>query len=71
MNYFTTHNADMPSTDWTFEDMESLAESLTTGDGQGWGVSEAVTVITWYPIACDADCIGKFGCNGNEFDLIN
>lgn len=71
MNYFTTHNADMPSTDWTFEDMESLAESLTTGDGQGWGVSEAVTVITWYPIASDADCIGEFGWNGKEFDLTN
>ena len=47
------------------------SESLTTGDGQGWGVSESVTVITWYPIASDADCIGEFGWNGKEFDLTN
>jgi multiple sugar transport system substrate-binding protein len=71
MNYFTTHNTDMPSTDWTYEDMLQYAEDLTTGDGSGWGISEAVTVITWYPIASDADCIGEFGWNGTEFDLTN
>lgn len=70
MNYFKTHNADMPATDWTFEDMEKCVENLTTGDN-GWGVSEAVTVITWYPIASDPDCIGEFGWNGTEFDLSN
>ena len=71
MNYFKTHNVDMPSTDWTFEDMEQYVEELTVGDGTGWGVSEAVTVITWYPIASDPDCIGEFGWNGEEFDLTN
>lgn len=71
MNYFTKHNTDMPSTDWTFEDMEKYVEDLTTGDGLGWGVSESVSVITWYPIASDADCIGEFGWNGTEFDLTN
>lgn len=69
MNYFTTHNTDMPSTDWTFEDMAGLVEKLT--DANGWGVSEAVTVITWYPIASDPDCIGEFGWNGEKFDLTN
>lgn len=71
MNYFTTHNQDMPSTDWTFEEMEKAVETLTVGDGSGWGISEAVTVITWYPIASDPDCIGEFGWNGSEFDLTN
>lgn len=70
MNYFTTHNADMPSTDWTFEEMEDAVESLTTG-GNNWGISEAVSVITWYPIASDPDCIGEFGWNGTSFDLTN
>lgn len=75
MNYFKTHNADMPSTDWTFEDMAGLVESLTTGEttgaNAGWGVSEAVSIITWYPIASDPDCIGEFGWNGKKFDLTN
>lgn len=72
MNYFTTHNVDMPSTDWTFEEMIDLVEGpLTPGDGTGWGMSEAVSIITWYPIASDPDCIGEFGWDGTKFDLTN
>ena len=71
MNYFETHNTKMPDTNWTFEEMSDLVVSLTTGDGQGWGMSEAVSVITWYPIASDPNCIGEFGWDGKEFDLTN
>jgi multiple sugar transport system substrate-binding protein len=71
MNYFNKNNTEMPSTDWTFEEMEDIIEALSPGDGTGWGVSESVTVITWYPIASDPDCIGEFGWNGKEFDLTN
>lgn len=70
MNYFKKNNFDMPSTDWTFEDLEKCVEDVTIDNqGSGWGISEAVTVITWYPIAANADCIGEFGWNGKEFDL--
>lgn len=71
MNYFKKANVDMPSPDWTFEEMNELVASLTTGDGTGWGVSESVNIITWYPIASDPDCIGEFGWDGEKFDLTN
>lgn len=71
MDYFTRYNTDMPSTDWTFEEMADLVESLTVGDDTGWGMSEAVSIITWYPIASDPDCIGEFGWDGKEFDMTN
>lgn len=71
MNYFTQHDQNMPSTDWTFEEMSDLVEKLTIGDETGWGMSEAVSIITWYPIASDPDCIGEFGWDGSKFDLTN
>ncbi len=70
MNYFKKRNIEMPSADWTFEEMQQCVQNWTVDNyGGGWGISEAVTVITWYPIASDPDCIGEFGWNGNEFDL--
>ena len=72
MNYFTKRNKEMPSTDWTFEEMKQCIEDVTIDNtGSGWGLSEAITVITWYPIASDENCIGEFGWNGKEFDLTN
>lgn len=34
-----------------------------------YGVSEAVTVITWYPVANDPTCEGEFGWDGSEFHM--
>ena len=72
MNYFGKTSLDMPDTDWTFEEMKRYVEDLSIdNNGGGWGISEAVTVITWYPIASDSKCISEFGWNGREFDLTN
>lgn len=71
MNAFLKYNINMPSADWTFEDMEECVEKCTSGDGQAWGVSEALSVVDWYPIASDNEATGQFGWNGKEFDLTN
>ncbi len=66
---FEVNNKEMPEMDWTWEDFEGVVEELSNKDY--YGISEAVTVITWYPIASDPDCIGEFGWDGEEFDLTN
>ncbi len=63
----------MPETTWTWEDMEKSVEDMTQGEGADstFGMTEAYTVITWYPVASDPKCIGEFGWDGKEFDLTN
>lgn len=71
---FENENKDMPSLDWTWEEFEELVENMTYVNGdnkQLYGISEQVTVVTWYPVAADPDCMGEFGWNGTEFDLNN
>ena len=69
MNYFAKKNIEMPSMDWTFEDMQKCVENSTAGDGSGWGISEAVSVVEWYPVAAGRECIGTFGWTGESFDF--
>jgi multiple sugar transport system substrate-binding protein len=68
---FQTLNHDMPSYDWTWEEFEDVVKDMSTqyNGKQYFGISEACTVITLYPIANDPDCIGEFGWDGTSFDL--
>ncbi len=69
MGYFERAGVSMPDTDWTFEEMNRLIEQLSDNPN-GWGISDSgYNVITWYPIVADADCIGEFGWDGQQFDL--
>ena len=70
---FKNTGVDMPSQDWSWEDFEQVVEdnSGTFSGNKYFGISEACTVITLYPIASDPDCIGEFGWNGESFDLTN
>ncbi len=64
---FQVNNVEMPSTDWTWEEFEDVVQKMS--HDKYFGISEACTVITLYPIANDPDCIGEFGWDGESFDL--
>lgn len=64
---FQVNNKEMPDTDWTWEDFEQVVADMS--HDKYFGISEACTVITLYPIANDPDCIGEFGWDGTSFDL--
>ena len=66
---FEKNNYDMPDTDWTWEDFEKVVKDMS--HDKYFGISEACTVITFYPIASDPNCQGEFGWDGKEFDLTN
>lgn len=74
LNLFTKENKQMPDMDWTWEEMMDTIYSMTytnTDNKRLFGITEGITVITWYPIASDKDCIGEFGWDGEKFDLTN
>ncbi len=75
MEVFYRNNVDMPAMDWTWEEFEETVESMTGIDkcyGEYiFGYTGNVSVITWYPIAADKNCIGEFGWNGAEYDMEN
>ena len=66
-------NMEMPAVDMSWEDFVKEVEKFYgMKDDNGkpiYGVSEAVTVITWYPVANDPDCQGEFGWDGESFHM--
>jgi len=71
---FERKGKEMPAMDMSWETFEKTVEDMTMPDDDGmpiYGVSEGCTVITWYPVAADPNCIGEFGWNGEEFDMEN
>ncbi len=71
---FEDEGKDMPKMDWSWEEFEEIVEEMTYVNKDGnqlFGITEGITVITWYPIASDKECVGEFGWNGKEFDLTN
>lgn len=75
LDVFNRNNVDMPSMDWTWDEYEETVEKMTMSDKTTgkyvYGLTEGCTVITWYPIASDKECIGEFGWNGEEYDMAN
>ncbi len=75
LDLFLRNNEEMPDMDWTWEEYEETVKNMTMKDKQTgvqlFGLTEGCTVITWYPIASDKECIGEFGWNGTEYDMEN
>ncbi len=75
MDVFMRNNVDMPSMEWTWDEFEETVEDMTMTDKSNgkyvFGYTAGCTVITWYPIAADKNCIGEFGWNGSEYDMEN
>ena len=73
MDVFLRNNEEMPAMDWTWDEFEETVENMTRVDKVDgkhiFGQTTGCTVITWYPIAADKNCIGEFGWNGTEYDM--
>jgi len=75
MDVFIRNDVDMPDMNWTWDEFEETVEKMTIKDKVDgkhiFGTTSGCTVITWYPLASDKNCIGEFGWNGSEFDMEN
>ncbi len=69
---FESTNHKMPEKDWTWEDMKKSIEEMCFINNDGkriYGYNDYRTIVTWYPVAADADCVGEFGWDGTAFDF--
>lgn len=71
MAVFEKLNVAMPPTDWTWDEMVQAFKDVTSPDEGIYGFNQFHSIVTYYPVAADPNCIGEFGWNGKEFDLTN
>lgn len=71
MAVFEKLNVEMPRTDWTWDEMIQAFKDVTSPDEGIYGFNQFHSIVTYYPVAADPNCIGEFGWNGKEFDLTN
>lgn len=71
MAVFEKLNVEMPRTDWTWDEMIQAFKDVTSPDEGIYGFNQYHSIVTYYPVAADPNCIGEFGWNGKEFDLTN
>lgn len=71
MAVFEKLNVPMPPVDWTWDEMIQAFKDVTSPDEGIYGFNQFHSIVTYYPVASDPNCIGEFGWNGKEFDLTN
>ncbi|MBU5595529.1 extracellular solute-binding protein [Amphibacillus sp. MSJ-3] len=65
---FKDQNIDLPSPDWTYNEMIDLIEELTIPEEQIYGLYQGTNLVTMGTIVL-GDTIGEYGWNGETFDL--
>ncbi|MFV0343292.1 MAG: ABC transporter substrate-binding protein [Anaerocolumna sp.] len=68
---FDQLNVEMPSTDWTWEDMVASIKQMTVPEQGIYGFNQFRTMVTWYPVASSDTVWGEFGWDGTKFDMTN
>ena len=68
---FEQLNVEMPSTNWTWEDMVASIKQMTVPEQGIFGFNQYRTIVTWYPVASDDNVWGEFGWDGSKFDMTN
>lgn len=67
---FEKLNVEMPSQDWTWEEMIDLIENKLTDPSQGvWSYNYYMGPITLGPIALTDNAIGEFGWDGEKYNF--
>ena len=71
MAVFEKLNVTMPDTDWTWEEMIQSFKDVTSPDEGIYGFNQFHSIVTYYPVAADPNCIGEFGWDGESFHMEN
>lgn len=67
-NLFHEQNVEMPSADWTYNEMLDLIETMTVPESGIFGVNMGTNLVTMAPIV-NEDAYGEFGWDGEKFDM--
>ncbi|WPC09645.1 ABC transporter substrate-binding protein [Globicatella sp. PHS-GS-PNBC-21-1553] len=65
---FEKLNVPMPSTDWTYDEMIELMQTMTVPEQGIFGYNDFTLLLTMAPIVKN-DAEGEFGWNGETFDM--
>lgn len=68
---FEKLNVEMPPTDWTWDEMIQSFKDVTSPADDIYGFNQYHSIVTYYPVAADPDCIGEFGWDGESFHMDN
>lgn len=71
MAVFKNQNVKMPPKDWTWDEMIQAIKDITSTNDGIYGFNQFHSLITYYPIASDPNCIGEFGWDGASFHMEN
>lgn len=69
MTVFEDLNVEMPSTEWTWDEMIASIKEMTVPEKGYYGYNDFRTIITWYPVASSDTVWGEFGWDGTKFDM--
>lgn len=67
-NLFKAQNVEMPSPDWTWNEMIDLIKTMTVPEEGIFGYNTFTKLVTMGPIV-NGDNIGEFGWDGEKYDL--
>lgn len=71
MSVFEKLNVEMPSTDWSWDEMITAIKAVTSPNDGIYGFNQFHSLVTYYPVAADPSCIGEFGWDGKSFHMEN
>ena len=71
MAVFEKMNVEMPPTDWTWDEMINAIKAVTSPSDGIYGFNQFHSLVTYYPVAADPNCIGEFGWDGTSFHMEN
>lgn len=69
LNVLETLNLEAPSTSWTWDEMVDSFKAATNTDAGTYGFNQYHSIITYCPVASDANCIGEFGWDGTQYNM--
>ena len=69
LNVFETLNVDVPSTNWTWDEMINAFKAATNTDAGTYGFNQFHSLVTYYPISNGNNLIGEFGWDGKNYHM--
>ena len=71
LNVFETLNLEAPNTEWKWDEMVAAIKAATNTTAGTYGFNQFHSLVTYYPVANDPNCIGEFGWDGKQFHMEN
>lgn len=69
LSVFENLNISAPNLNWSMDEMVSSIKAATNTTAGTYGFNQYHSIITYYPVAANANCIGEFGWNGKSFNM--